>query len=141
MESKPHDETQTARGNEVSAREIMITIKTDSYDARSYGFPWIARVEFRSESGDFEWGRFSRKTPDHGGMGTLSIKANIGDIIAHGQKGRGFNPRCIQYSVVTSEGTLQVLPDKDEARRYWKENHATLPNGEAEQPADTAVGD
>ena len=95
---------------------MNIIIETDSYNHRRYGKPWIAKVDFtESTKGDFSWGDW---TGDHynGGDGVLSISANLGDIIAKGQKDFR-NPRksAPNFSVVAADGALDSLGDKGDA--------------------------
>jgi len=64
----------------------QITIKTESYNQRRYGKPWIARVTFDAAGkAEFSWGEWigDRRT---GSEGLLVISASEGDIIARGQK-------------------------------------------------------
>jgi len=61
-----------------------IEYKTESYNERRYGKPWIARVDFSQKAGgEFIWGTW---VGDIGKEGVLVLEANEGDIVARGQK-------------------------------------------------------
>ena len=63
---------------------MKIERETDSYNDRRYGKPWIARVDFSANpQGEFTWGTW---IGDPGDAGLLEIEAEIGDIVARGQK-------------------------------------------------------
>ena len=63
---------------------MLIQRETSSYNDRRYGKPWIARVDFSANhNGEFIWGAW---IGDPGDSGLLEIEAEVGDIIARGQK-------------------------------------------------------
>ncbi len=99
-----------------------IRIETNSYNQRRYGKPWIAKVDFsESRKGDFTWGDW---TGDHynGGEGILTIYANIGDIIAEGQKDfRKPRNSAPEFSFVDTDGTLTFIGDKGAAYKHYLE--------------------
>lgn len=99
---------------------MKIIKETDSYNARRYGRPWIARVVFsQSAKGEFVWGDW---TGDHynGGEGILSIEANLGDIIAIGQKDHRNSKRSApDFYVVMAAGELEEIGDKGAAYKYY----------------------
>ena len=79
-----------------------ITVDTSSYNARRYGKPWIAKVDFSSNpKGDFAWGSWvGTVNGGNGSVGTLVIDAQDGDIVAKGQKDfRGRGTECDYYQV------------------------------------------
>jgi hypothetical protein len=111
---------------------MEITIETDSYNERRYGRPWIAKVDFgKSVKGDFAWGDWAG---DHynGGAGVLTITANPGDIIAHGQKDNR-KPRnsAPEFEVVETDGGLGCLGDKGDAYKYFLEHKSAAPDLDA----------
>lgn len=91
-----------------------IEIKTNSYNQRRFGKPWIAVVNFESDpKGTFNWGSWIGNK-NEGTEGLLVIDANDGDIIARGQKDfRGNNSISKYYQV--KNGELVELADKAEA--------------------------
>lgn len=91
-----------------------IEIKTNSYNQRRYGKPWIARVSFDTDpKGTYTWGSWVGDSRE-GTEGLLVIEANEGDIIAKGQKDfRGSNGGSTYYQV--RNGELVELTNKAEA--------------------------
>lgn len=92
-----------------------ITVKTESYNQRRFGKPWIARVTFDAAGkAEYTWGEW---IGDHrtGSEGLLVINADEGDIIARGQK----DFRQPKYSVhrfyQVRDGKLVKLASKVEA--------------------------
>ena len=99
---------------------MKIERQTGSYNQRRYGKPWIARVDFDSPQGKFEFGAW---IGDHynGGEGTLIIDADPGDIIARGQKDfRQPKNSAPDYYYVTDDGKLIRIGDKGAAYQYYK---------------------
>ena len=100
---------------------MKIQIKTDIYNKRRYGKPWIAKVDFsENENGDFAWGNW---IGDPGSTGLLILDADPGDVVARGQKdnrGRRENS-APQWAIVNETGKL-VSCTRVEAYR-----HATSP--------------
>lgn len=99
---------------------MEIQIETKSYNEKRYGKPWIAKVSFEdSKKGDFIWGDW---TGDHynGGEGVLSLDANIGNIVARGQKDNR-QPRnsAPDFYVVSADGTLDKIGDKGAAYKHY----------------------
>lgn len=98
---------------------MKITQETSSYNHRRMGRPWIAKVDFSTPKGDFDWGDW---IGDHynGGAGTLSIEACPGDIIAVGQKDNR-QPRnsAPDFYVVMPKGNLDDIGDKGAAYKYY----------------------
>jgi len=92
-----------------------IEIKTEPYNQRRYGKPWIAIVDFSiNPRGDFKWGLW---VGDHldGSEGLLIVDANEGDIIARGQKDfrKPQNSTPLYYQV--RNGELVELASRAEA--------------------------
>lgn len=56
-----------------------IKIRTESYNAKRCGRPWIAKVV----KGEFQFGNWNGS---YGSSGILSIECSPGDVIAMGQK-------------------------------------------------------
>ena len=108
-----------------------ITINTRSYNQGRYSKPWIARVDFSTPKGEFTWGDW---TGDHytGGEGTLTITADPGDIIAHGQKDfRQPKNSAPDFEVVNADGSLDYLGDKGEAYKHYLAHKAATPDLDA----------
>ena len=98
---------------------MQITQETSSYNQRRMGKPWIAKVDFTTPKGDFAWGDW---TGDHynGGEGVLSIDANLGDIIAIGQKdNRQPKNSAPDFFVVMTTGDLDKIGDKGAAYKHY----------------------
>lgn len=56
---------------------------TDSYNARRYGKPWIAKITWLNGKPQYNWGSW---VGNPGAKGILEIEVEIGDYIATGQK-------------------------------------------------------
>ena len=110
---------------------MEITIETGCYNEKRYGRPWIAKVNFSTPKGEFDFGNW---TGDHynGGPGILSIKAMPGDIIAKGQKDNR-QPRNSTpgFFIVTADGKLNSLGDKGVAYKYYLNHKDAAPDLDA----------
>lgn len=95
---------------------IKIEIKTDSYNERRFGRPWIAKVDFSNDKkGEMFFGDWIGQ---HGDEGILELEANAGDIIATGQKDyRGKSD--LFYYVLKEDGTLESMT-KAAAYQWFK---------------------
>lgn len=108
---------------------IRIEIETQAYNNRRYGKPYIAVVEFSSDpKGKFTWGEW---VGSPGSAGLLVINAEVGSIVAKGQKdfrGRG---ESIDWwcQVVSGDpenpDNLKKLTGKVEAYRLARLQHAS----------------
>lgn len=89
---------------------IKITIDTHEYNARRYGKPWIAQVDFSTPKAIYNWGIWIGQIDrGNGSAGTLVIDVSEGDIVARGQKdNRGNNGETQYYQVI--DGKLNYLP-------------------------------
>ena len=89
---------------------MKIQMKTDSYNERRYGRPWIASVSFSSASkADFKFGEWCG---EHGYKGLLDIDVEPGSIIAIGQKDfRKPVNSTPQYWVVPM--SIQTMPESN----------------------------
>jgi len=67
---------------------ITITLKTNSFNARRYGKPWIALVTFGKDGkANYTWGNWLGTIDrGNGSDGELVITAAEGDIVADGHK-------------------------------------------------------
>lgn len=70
---------------------MLYAERTDSYNARRYGKPWVARLYFvRPGKPEYTFGDWLGQA---GSAGELSVEVELGDVIATGQKdlrkGRG----------------------------------------------------
>jgi hypothetical protein len=107
---------------------MKIETKTESYNRRRYGKPWIATVNFSENSkGDFNFGEWVGSI---GNDGILIIDASIGEIIATGQKDHRGNKSTVEYSVVTVDG-LEYLGDKNDAYEYFYNKKSSEPDIDA----------
>ena len=110
---------------------MEIRIETSSYNQRRYSKPWIAKVDFSTPKGDFSWGDW---TGDHynGGEGILTIDADPGDIIAHGQKDfRQPKNSAPDFEIVEPDGSLTYLGDKGDAYKHYLEHKDKAPDLDA----------
>lgn len=109
---------------------MEIKIETNSYNHRRYSKPWIAKVDFSdNKKGKFIFGNFLGGSP--GDEGLLTIDANIGDIVANGQKDyRGNNTEC-DFNFVDHNGTLMYLGNKADAYKHWLDIKESTPNHES----------
>ena len=92
---------------------MIVKIKTDPYNARRYGRPWVANVALDGVGLRLKFnGAWHGQIKDNGGNGTggtLVIEAESGDVIAHGQKdNRGGNTTVI-YAVVEDNGAINPI--------------------------------
>jgi len=90
--------------------ETKIEIETGSYNARRYGKPWIAVVDFKANiKGEYAWGEWIGDARN-GSAGMLIITTHEGDIVARGHKdfrqSKNSAPRFYQVR----EGALVFLP-------------------------------
>ena len=101
---------------------MEITVETNSYNQRRMGRPWIAKVDFSTPKGEFNWGDWTGDRYN-GGEGVLTINADAGDIIAQGQKDTR-QPRNSApiFFLVTNDGQLDELGDKGDAYKYYLKN-------------------
>ena len=89
----------------------------NSYNARRYSKPWVARITTWPVGGkpEIQWGSY---LGDDSG-GEVEIMAFPGDIIRYGQKdGRG-NGGSSEWAIAQADGTLQVV-DQAAARKAYK---------------------
>ena len=107
---------------------MRITEETRTYNQRRFSKPWIAIVDFSDPKGKFDFGDCSGNHYN-GVEGVLSINANIGDIIATGQKDHR-QPRnsAPKFFVVTSDSTLEDIGDKGAAYKYYLEHKSAAPD-------------
>ena len=107
---------------------MNITIETKCYNHRRMGKPWIAKVDFSTPKGNFSWGDWTGDQYN-GGEGVLSVNANLGDIIAQGQKDNR-QPRnsAPDFFVVLADGALDTLGDKGAAYKYYLEHKKAAPD-------------
>ena len=99
---------------------MKIEIKTESYNKRRYGKPWVAKVSF-NEDGELKY-EFHTWIGDPGSEGILVIDANEGDIIANGQRDhRGSNSSNFKYLVLKNGKILHISSKVDIFKLYKKE--------------------
>ena len=92
---------------------MNIKLNTDSYNPRRYGKPWIAVVDFsKNPKGDYTWGDW---VGSPGQAGVLVIQAEVGAIIAQGQKDNRGNGTRIIYAQVATDGKLVPIASKADA--------------------------
>ena len=98
---------------------MEITRETASYNQRRYGQPWIARVRFAaSTKGDFTWGDWTGDKYN-GGEGVLVLNAEIGHIVAIGQKDNRNQKNSAPTFYVTKKDGLEEIGDKGAAYKYF----------------------
>ena len=105
---------------------MTITKETSCYNQRRYGKPWIATVDFSDPKGKFNFGDW---TGDHynGGAGMLTISANVGDIVAAGQKDyRNTKYSAPDFYIVTVDGKLESIGDKGAAYKYYRDHRDSV---------------
>ena len=99
---------------------MEIIVETETYNARRYGKPWIACIDFSANpKGEYEWGMW---TGDHynGSEGILTLTAEINDIVARGQKDyRNSKYSAPKFFVVTSDGNLTKIGDRGKAYKHY----------------------
>ena len=100
---------------------MKIEIETGSYNQRRYSKPWIARVDFTTNSqGDFKFGEWIGDA-SNGSAGLLEIDVEPGDIIAKGQKDfRKPRNSAPDWFVAGPDAKLVSLPGKVEALREFR---------------------
>lgn len=98
---------------------MKISIDTPPYNARRYGKPWIARVDYTTSISkpEFIWGEWAGS---HGSAGLLEIDVQPGDIVAKGQKDLRKNRGGAYYSQVQEDGTLLSLASPGEAVKAFR---------------------
>lgn len=101
---------------------MKISVSTPAYNARRYGRPWIARVDFSEDpQGVFEWGKW---IGDNGSAGLLEVEALPYDVVCHGQKdGRG-NKSAQDWYFVVPDGTLTPLGGRADALEHFRRMRA-----------------
>ena len=108
---------------------MKIKIETSPYNERRYGKPWIAKVDFTTSKGEFQWGEWVGQA---GCSGILLLDAHPGDVVARGQRdNRKMSNSAPDFYVVEADMTLRGV-SKAEAYEHY---HA--PKVEA-KPKDTA---
>jgi hypothetical protein len=111
----------TANEGDKMTNEIKkITIETESYNERRYGKPWIAIVDFSEDKkGEFVFGDWIGTV---GYSGTLEIEAEVGTIIAQGQKdNRKPANSAPEFFIVKPTGELESLGhNKNEAYKAFR---------------------
>jgi hypothetical protein len=107
---------------------MKIEIETESYNARRYGRPYIAVVDFCDDgSTEPEWGSWVGEiSKGNGSEGLLLIEAEPGDILMQGQKdNRGSNGTPEFFEVLAGEepGDYEFGPvmKKSEAFKRFRE--------------------
>jgi len=104
---------------------MKIEKKTDSYNARRYGKPWIAKVTFPTPKGEMEWGTWIGEIDGGSGSdGLLVIEAQPGDIIAAGQKDHRGNGGDTNYYVVGNDGKRHSLSNRADAYAEYQAQQA-----------------
>lgn len=99
---------------------MNIEMKTDAYNDKRYGKPWIAKVNFNTDpKGVFTFGSF---VGDPGYRGLVVIDAEPGEILAVGQKDhRSSRPKAPEYYEVKDDGSLRHLDSKAEAYKISRQ--------------------
>lgn len=98
-----------------------IIIETGSYNAKRYGKPWIARLDFSTSK-----------------AGELSLDVEIGDVVAAGQKDhRNSRHSAPNYSYINESGKRIRCDTKMEAVRAHRKIMAE--KAEKPVPVDTSV--
>ena len=99
---------------------MIISKEFSGYNHRRYSRPWGAKITFPDNikpvySFDGYWSGDSR-----GSHGEVSIKAEVGDVLAFGQKDLRGNGTNKAFYVVEEGGTLREV-DLIEARKQYNE--------------------
>ena len=93
---------------------MNIEIKTNIYNEKRYGKPWIAKVDFtNNKNGNFEFGEWIGQA---GYEGLLILEnVNVGDIFAKGKKdNRKPSPNDYNYYIITDEqGNFEQISKLD----------------------------
>ncbi len=101
---------------------MKLEIKTEPYNERRMGAPWIAKVDFTDPKGTFTFGHWIGGHRN-GSEGLLTLNVEIGDIFATGQKDfRKPANSSPQYYQVT-DSVAKALT-KAEAYKAWQANQA-----------------
>lgn len=98
---------------------FKIEIPTDAYNQKRYSRPWIANVDFSKDpNGVFNFGGWVGDC-QNGSSGLLVIQADIGDIVATGQKDfRKPINSSPQWHYVSNTGDLVPLDGRVAAYKY-----------------------
>ncbi|MFA5284434.1 MAG: hypothetical protein WC347_02445 [Smithellaceae bacterium] len=98
---------------------MKIEKQTGSYNDRRYSRPWIAKVDFsQNPNGEFLWGVWVGQP---GEQGLLIIDAELGDIVASGQKDfRKPRNSAPDWYYVGEDGKLVDLDSKVDAYKKFK---------------------
>lgn len=93
---------------------MKIQIKTESYNHRRFGRPYIATVDFsKNPKGDCTWGDW---VGSPGEVGILVIEAQPNQVVMKGQKDfRARRPDPPEYGMVEDDGTVEWCENKAEA--------------------------
>jgi hypothetical protein len=124
LKESPKSKTQEEPGaGEKKPEEVTITLKTSSFNARRYGKPWIATVEFGADGKpDYQWGTWVGTVDGgDGSAGELVINAREGDIVADGMRDYRKGTGNITYYQVRNGQLVELKGGKAEAFRIWKE--------------------
>ena len=98
---------------------MIICASTPVYNAKRYGKPWIAKVDFPlGEKAEFKFGQWHGK-PGESGM--LEIEADEGDVVAIGQKDFRGRYSSTEYNIVLAGNELDAVP-KHDAVKHFREN-------------------
>lgn len=102
----------------MNENKIEIVRKFGSYNGRRYGRPWGAIIRYQGSKPIYEFVDHAYVGNDSGGI--VYVSANVGDIVAIGQRdGRGNNSsNC--WCVVHEDGSCQEV-DQPTAFNHWRE--------------------
>jgi hypothetical protein len=103
---------------------MIIEKETSKFNARRYGKPWAAIVDFAEGKASYLFCDWIGEIDGGVGLpGILRIYAEEGDIVAIGQKDYRKNRSNMDWYVVRN-GQLVYLPNgKAEAFKVWEEIH------------------
>jgi len=112
---------------------MRLTIKTEPYNDRRYGKPYIARMDFSSSpQGEVSWGDWVGQP---GEEGVLVLEAEPGDVIMVGQKDNRNSRKSVPDYYIVAEGC------GDEAMNGIEEfGIANVDRGPALAPVSKAAG-
>ena len=102
--------------------KVLVAIDTPSYNARRFSKPWIARVSLDDSRLNYsEWGTWiGSSSGSVGSDGRLELNADVGAVVAHGQRdGRG-NKSENNLGIVQADGSLEPLDGKVAAVDYLR---------------------